>query len=189
MHDDIDRILIPRQAIARRVEELAGQIVADLTNAAGHTPDLTIVPILTGAMIFCGDLIRHIHLPIRIGLLAVSSYAGQSLRAQGAQLLSQRLGDQRGRYIVVLDDILDSGTTLRLVRPIVEALNPAGVKTCVLLRKNRPVAHSVNVEYVGFDIPDEFIVGYGLDYDDYYRNLPDIVTLKKSVLERGVRSA
>ena len=189
MQDDIDRILIDRQAIAHRVEKLAGLIVSDLTDSAGQTPDITFVPILTGAMIFCGDLIRHVHLPIRIGLLAVSSYPGQSLRSQGAQLLGRQLGDQTGRYIVVLDDILDSGTTLDLVRPVVESLNPAGVKTCVLLRKDRPRAHSVNVDYVGFDVPDEFVVGYGLDYDDYYRNLPDIVALKRSVLERGIRSA
>ena len=189
MQDDIDRILIPRQAIARRVGELASQIVADLTAAPGRPADLTIVPILTGAMIFCGDLIREIRLPIRIGLLAVSSYSGASLRAQGAQMLSNRLGDQRGRHILILDDILDSGTTLKLVRPVVESLGPQSVKTCVFLRKDRPAARAVQVDYLGFDIPDEFVVGYGLDYDDYYRNLPDIVTLKKSVMERGVRSA
>lgn len=178
---DIDRILISQQAIAMRVAELARQITAD------HTPggEVTIVPILTGAMIFCADLIRQIPMAMQIGLLTVSSYPGRSLSSRGSQLLSQQLGDVRGRHLLLVDDILDSGGTIQLVTGLLSELDPASVRTCVLLRKDRPSARHVRADYVGFEIPDEFVVGYGLDYDNYYRNLPDIVTLKQDVIRRG----
>jgi hypoxanthine phosphoribosyltransferase len=99
-------------------------------------------------------------------------------------VLGQQLGDIRGRHVLLIDDILDSGGTVKLVVPILRDLGAATVKTCVLLRKARPSAREVQVDYVGFEIPDEFVVGYGLDYNDYYRNLPDIVTLKADVIGR-----
>src|SRR3954468_2892560 len=186
MHRDIERILIPQEKIATRVRELARDIIADHTppKMPGE-PEITIVPILTGAMIFCCDLIRRIPIPMKIGLMTVSSYPGSSIRSQGSQLLGQQLADVRGRHVLLIDDILDSGGTLKLVLPAVRAMNPASLKSCVLLRKDRPAAREVPVDYVGFEIPDEFVVGYGLDYDNYYRNLPDIVTLKKSVIKGG----
>lgn len=180
MQQDIERILISQERIATRVRELAEQIMADHSGSAG---EITLVPILTGAMVFCADLMRHMSVRMRIGLLTVSSYPGASLRTQGSNLLSQQLGDVRGRHVLLIDDILDSGGTLKLVLPVLRSMEPASVKTCVLVRKDRPMAREVHVDYLGFEIPDEFIVGYGLDYDDYYRNLPDIVTLRKSVLE------
>jgi len=181
MHGDIDRVLIPHDRIARRVAELAAQITADHAPRQADGGEITIVPILTGALIFCADLIRRIPIAMKIGLLTVSSYPGRSIRTQGSAVLGQQLGDLRGRHVLLIDDILDSGGTLRLVTPLLHDLGPASVKTCVLLRKDRPSAREVPVEYVGFEIPDEFVVGYGLDYDDYYRNLPDIVTLKQQV--------
>jgi len=182
MERDIERVLISRERIAERVRQLAGQITAD--HSAAEDGQIAIIPILTGAMIFCADLIRHMPLRMRIALIAVSSYPGASVRSQGASLLSRRLGDLRGRRVLVVDDILDSGQTLAKVVPIVQGLGPVSVKTCVLLRKDRLAARRVAINYVGFDIPDEFVVGYGLDYDDYYRNLPDIVTLKPAVLAK-----
>ena len=184
MQEDIERVLISQQRIAQRVRELAAQITADhMPGAEGMTADaeITLVPILTGAMIFCADLMRELSLKLRIGLLTVSSYPGASLRTQGSSLLGQQLGDVKGRHVLLIDDILDSGGTIKLVVPVLQSMGPASVKVCVLLRKDRPVAKEVFADYVGFEIPDEFVVGYGLDYDDYYRNLPDIVTLKPSV--------
>jgi hypoxanthine phosphoribosyltransferase len=185
MHADIERILIPHDRIAQRVAELARQITAD------HSPprvvgdgEMTIVPILTGAFIFAGDLIRQIPLSMRIGLLTVSSYPGASIRTQGSQVIGQQLGDLRGRQVVLIDDILDSGGTLRLVQSLLLEHGAADVKTCVLLRKDRPEAKDVRADYVGFEIPDEFVVGYGLDFNNYYRNLPDIVTLKPHAIGR-----
>ena len=180
MQKDIEHILISEDRIARRVQELARQIMADHLPLEG---EITLVPILTGAMIFCADLMRQLSLRMRIGLLAVSSYPGASIRSQGASLLGQQLGELQGRHVLLIDDILDSGGTLKRVVPVLQSLSPASVKTCVLLRKNRPAAREVSVDYVGFDIPDEFVVGYGLDYNNYYRNLPQIVTLRKDILE------
>ena len=185
MQGDIDRILISQQQLAARVAELARQITAD------HTPpriadgdEITIVPILTGAFMFCADLIRHIPLPMQIGLVTVSSYPGSSVRTQGSQLLGKQLGDVTGRHLLLIDDILDSGGTLKLVVPMLKELGAASVKSCVLLKKDRPAASMVQADYVGFEIPDEFVVGYGLDYNNYYRNLPDIVTLKPEAILR-----
>jgi hypoxanthine phosphoribosyltransferase len=186
MQDDIERILISQDQIRTRVRELALQITRDHTSPKLDNGEITIVPILTGAMIFCGDLIRQLPLKMRIGLITVSSYPGASLRTQGSQILGQQLGDIKGRHILLVDDILDSGGTVGLVLPILRDLGAATVKACVLLRKDRPAAKKVHVDYVGFEIPDEFVVGYGLDYNNYYRNLPDIVTLKSQVYG-GVR--
>ena len=182
MRDDIDRILIPGATIAARVAELAEAITRD------HTPprvsgeaEVTIVPILTGALVFAADLIRAIPLPIKINLMTVSSYPGQSVKSQGASILSQQLRDVRGRHVVLVDDILDSGQTLATVVPLVRELGAETVKTCVLLKKALPREPAIAADYVGFEIPDEFVVGYGLDYNSVYRNLPDIVVLKGRV--------
>src|SRR3954465_9772658 len=152
MQRDIDRVLITKEQIAERVRQMAEQITAD------HTPprmrgeaEITIVPILTGAMIFCCDLIRQIPIAMKIGLMTVSSYPGSSIRTQGSQLLGQQLGDVRGRHVLLIDDILDSGGTVKLVAPFVKSLGAATVKTAVLLRKDRPEAMDVPVDYVGFE--------------------------------------
>ncbi len=186
MHGDIDRILIPQEKIAARVRELAGEITRDHTvpNISGEA-EISIVPILTGALVFTADLIRHIPIAMKIGLMTVSSYPGRSIRTQGSSVLGQQLGDVKGRHVLLIDDILDSGGTLKLVLPLVKELGAATVKTCVLLRKDRPAARDTPVDYIGFEIPDQFVVGYGLDYNDYYRNLPDIVVLRQDVIGRS----
>jgi hypoxanthine phosphoribosyltransferase len=185
MERDIDRVLISQKQIAARVKELAAMIIRD------HTPpvvpgkaEITIVPVLTGAMIFCADLIRQIPVAMKVGLMTVSSYPGSATRSRGSQVLGAPPGDVRGRHVVVVDDILDSGGTVRLVAPLLESMGAASVRVCVLLRKDRASAKAAPADYVGFEIPDEFVVGYGLDYNDYYRNLPDIVTLKREVIGR-----
>lgn len=187
MQLDIERVLISQEQIAARVRELAAQITADHTPPAhpGGVAEITIVPILTGALVFCSDLIRHIPIHMQIGMLTVSSYPGASIRTQGSQVIGRQVGDLTGRHVLVVDDILDSGGTLRLVQPLLHDAGAATVKTCVLLRKDRPAAREVPVDYVGFEIPDEFVVGYGLDFNNYYRNLPDIVTLKQHVIDAG----
>ena len=184
MQADIARVLISQQQIARRVRELAAQITADHSSGGGEA-EVTIVPVLTGAMIFCSDLIRQIPIPMKIGLLTVSSYPGRSLSTQGSQVLHNQLGDVRGRHVLVVDDILDSGGTLRLIVPMLRDCGAETVRSCVLLRKDRPSAKATPVDYWGFELPDEFVVGYGLDYNNYYRNLPDIVTLKQDAIARG----
>jgi hypoxanthine phosphoribosyltransferase len=179
MQADIDRVLISRDRIAARVAELAAQITADAENGG----DMTIVAIMTGALVFCGDLIRQIPISMKMGLLMVSSYPGVSIRAQSVQVIGRHMGDIRNHQVLVVDDILDSGGTLQQVVPMLRESGAAEVRSCVLLRKDRPSARVVRADYVGFDIPDEFVVGYGLDFNGYYRNLPDIVVLKPSVFQ------
>ncbi len=190
MQADIEKVLISQEQIARRVRELAQQITADhAASPDSRGAEITIVPVLTGAMIFCSDLIRHIPIAMRIGLVTVSSYPGATVSAQGAQVLGRQLGDVSGRHVLLLDDILDSGGTINLVVPLIRGLGAASVRSCVLLRKDRAAAKATHVDYAGFEIPDEFVVGYGLDFNNYYRNLPDIVTLKREVIEKGLKPA
>ncbi|NJL31948.1 MAG: hypoxanthine phosphoribosyltransferase [Phycisphaerales bacterium] len=188
MQADIERILLDRDTLARRVHDMARQITADLVGPAGHEnfrEELTLIPILTGSIIFVADLIRHLPLRMRIRLISVTSYPGSATTSQGAALeqsLCSIPSDLTGAHVLVLDDILDSGQTLRLVCDQLRNRHPASLRTCVLLRKDRPQARAFPVDYVGFDIPDDFVVGYGLDFDGYYRNLPDIVTLRPHLL-------
>jgi hypoxanthine phosphoribosyltransferase len=185
MQGDIERVLISQEQIKTRVQELANLITRDHLPIRGSL-EVTIVPIMTGAMIFCGDLIRKLPLKMQIGLITVSSYPGASMRSKGSEILGAQLGDISGRHILLVDDILDSGGTINLVVPILRELGAASVKSCVLLRKDRPESKGVHCDYVGFQIPDVFVVGYGLDYNNYYRNLADIVTLKPGVYGEAV---
>jgi hypoxanthine phosphoribosyltransferase len=184
MHADIERVLIPREKIQHRVRELAEQITHDHMTKNGEG-EVTIVPILTGAMIFACDLMRHIPMAMKIGLMTVSSYPGTATTSQGVTINYKKVGDLTGRHVILVDDILDSGSTIRAVVPMLRDMGAATVRVCVLLRKDRPEATQTPADYVGFDIPDEFVVGYGLDYDDYYRNLPDVVTLKREVYAKS----
>lgn len=186
MHEDIDRVLISQWQINARLQEMARQITRDIQagQKGAEAPELTIVPIMTGAIVFAADLMRDIPIAMKIGMLTVSSYPGDAISTRGSTFVSQNLPDIRGHHVLLLDDILDSGGTLKLVVPRLMELGAAEVKTCVLLRKNRPQAMATPCDYVGFDIPDEFVVGYGLDYNNYYRNLPDIAILKPEAIER-----
>ncbi|MCC7146992.1 MAG: hypothetical protein IT443_11155 [Phycisphaeraceae bacterium] len=213
MQEDIDQILIPRQAIAKRIDQLAKVIANDLqftpapgsdlgneprasasgaSSPAPATPEITIIPILTGSIIFVADLIRRLPLRLRIRLVSVSSYAGPTTSSRGARLqqdLTNLPPSLAGSFVLLIDDILDSGQTLTLASQLIGARQPAQLRTCVLLRKNRPQAMAFPVDYVCFDIPDQFVVGYGLDYNGYYRNLPDIVTLKPALLQASAEHA
>jgi hypoxanthine phosphoribosyltransferase len=190
---DLERVLIPREMIAGRVRELATELCADLRRvlapggeAAEGAGQIVIIPIMSGAMIFSSDLLREMPLKLSLGLVAVSSYPGKSLASKGAVIATELPADLAGKHVVIVDDILDSGQTLELVRRLVGECHPASVRACVLLRKNvKRVATTPDeqlCEYVGFDIPDEFVVGYGLDYNGFYRNYPEIAALKRDAL-------
>ena len=178
---DVDRVLIDGPRLAARVGEMARQITRD--HADVGPGGLAVVPVLTGALVFAADLIRGVTLPLRIDLIAVSSYPGTSVTSQGTTVLQNQLAGVAGRRVVVLDDILDSGRTLQTVTAAVKAAGASSVKTCVLLRKKLPTPPVVEADYAGFEIPDEFVVGYGLDYDGLYRNLPHVAVLRPGVAE------
>lgn len=192
MQNDIERVLIDRMTIAKRVEEVAGQITLDHASAVsgedGGSGEVTIVPILTGSLIFVADLMRLMPVYMQIRMVSISSYPGTATSSQGASINKDLTGlpdSLEGCHVLLIDDILDSGNTLRLCTQMLRERRPASLRTCVLLRKDRPEARAFEVDYVCFDIPDEFVVGYGLDYNDYYRNLPEIVTLKPDVIAQA----
>lgn len=195
MREDIARVLFDRSTIARRIEALAKEIIRDfhLPPPGSSHPELaeiTLVPILTGSVIFLSDLIRLLPNRMKIRLISVSSYPGSSTVSKGAHLrqdLTTLPDSLEGAHVLVIDDILDSGNTLRLVTGLLREKKPATLKTCVFLRKQRPEAMAFPVDYVAFDVPDEFVVGYGLDYNDYYRNLPEVVTLRPEAIDRERR--
>lgn len=178
----IERVLINEAQIEERVHALGNQIArdmrADIERTGGDGQDVVLVPILTGSIVFVADLIRHMPLMMRLGVVAVSSYPGQSLQSKGAALRSEIPRDLAGRHVLIVDDILDSGRTLALVRRLIMEQKPASCRICVLLSKQVPRTEPIAAEYVGFEIPDAFVVGYGLDYDGYYRNYPQIAVLK-----------
>ena len=182
----IDKVILSREQISHRVEELAAEISRDLSPPGVPVGGrITIVAVMTGAMVFCSDLVRQMPLRLRISTLRVSSYPGTATSTQGAKLVEAQLEGVADSHVLLVDDILDSGNTLRLLVPMLQSYKPASIRTCVLLRKDRPEARAFAIDYVGFDIPDEFVVGYGLDYDDHYRNLPDIVSLRPDIINGG----
>lgn len=183
MLGDIDRIIIHRDQIAKRIGELGAAIQRDLDELNRHSGacDIVLIPVLTGSIIFIADLMRVLPSKIRISVLAASSYPGKSTQSKGVQV-SSLPDDLAGKHVLIVDDILDSGSTIRAIREQISQRHPRSLRACVLLRKTIPSALQTPCEYVGFDIPDEFVVGYGLDYDNYYRNLPDIGTLKKEAM-------
>ncbi len=180
MQADIDRILIPRERIAARTRELADEIGRLYANAE-H--DLVMVAILSGAIIFVADLIRHLPIKLKMGLVTVSSYPGRTTESLGPSLLSPLQVNVAGRDVLIVDDILDTGRTLGLVQAEIAAMRPSTLRTCVLLRKPSRDEGRAKADLVGFDIENVFVIGYGLDYNGHYRNFPDIAVLKSHLYE------
>jgi len=175
MINDIDRILINSDQIARRVQELAEEISATYPNPQ---KGFTLVTILSGSIIFLADLIRYLPIRMKIGLITVSSYKGATTIGEEPKVLKDLDMTIEGEDVLIIDDILDTGRTLRLVTKELRTLKPASLRTCVLLRKTARAPDDVVADFVGFDIEDAFVVGYGLDYNDHYRNYPLIGVLK-----------
>jgi len=172
---DIERVVVPRERIARRVEELASQIAGCYGGE-----ELTILAVLTGSLIFLADLIRQLPIMMRLNVVSVCSYPGQATASQGPQFDLPVPADLAGRNVLVLDDILDSGRTLKALLDAVAAMCPASLRTCVLLKKDRPdLPDRPQPDFAGFQVPNEFLVGYGLDFDNLYRNLPDVCVLRR----------
>ena len=182
MKDDIERVLLTREQIAERVAQLGEEIGRDLEALADHPNEIVLVPILTGSIVFLADLMRHLPLKLRIDVVLVRSYDGQTTEGRDLAFRSEIPSKLHGRHVVIIDDILDTGRTLAVIQRIIREQQPATLKTCVLMRKQLDITDRPDADYVGFDVPNEFVVGYGLDYDDYYRNLPDIVVLHQQVI-------
>ena len=172
---DVDAVLIPAAQLQERITALAAQISADY---AGR--DTVIVALLSGTVMFLADLLRRLEFPLRLDFMGVSSYGGGTESGQLVYTKELKLGI-RGRHVLVVDDILDTGKTLRSVTAKLGELSPASLRTCVLLDKPERRTGRFDADYVGFRIPNLFVVGYGLDYDERYRNLPFVGVLKPHV--------
>jgi hypoxanthine phosphoribosyltransferase len=179
MLQDIKKILFHESTILSRLDELASEITEDYGGK-----DLTVFAVLNGSFIFMADLLRRIPLQLQVDCLSVSSYHGTKSTGR-INFRQAQFADIRDRHVLILDDILDSGMTLSSVRERLAAESGAtSLKVCVLLRKSVSRKRPVEADYVGFDIPNEFVVGYGLDYNERYRNLPFIGVLTNEVIRR-----
>jgi len=174
----IDRVLITEGQLQRRVNELGAQVTKDYK---GRAPLL--VGVLRGVACFMADLMRHVSLPLAVDFMAISSYEGD--KSGAVRILKDLDENVEGRDVLVVEDIVDTGMTLTTLLHYLQARRPASVRVCALLDKRARRLVDVPLDYVGFEVPDEFVVGYGLDYRQVYRNLPFIATLRKEWMEDG----
>ncbi|WP_020472882.1 hypoxanthine phosphoribosyltransferase [Zavarzinella formosa] len=163
------RVLITPEQIQQRIDEVARDIAKSYQGQS-----ITIVGVLTGCIVFLADLIRRLDLPLKIALVQASSYRGKATTAGTLHIQDDLLPELKGRHILLIDDILDTGTTMKHMVGHLQTLGVASVRTAVLLHKRERQQVAIEPDFVGFNIPNEFVVGYGLDYDDEYRNLPYI---------------
>jgi hypoxanthine phosphoribosyltransferase len=178
---EVKQILITEEQIARRVKSLAREIERDFRGR-----EMVVISLLNGTVLFLADLIRHLNLPLRLDFIGVSSYGAGTESGDLVFTKELRL-DVRGRDVLLVDDILDTGKTLTRVIPKLTVLKPRRIKTCVLLDKPARRAHNVEADYVGFEIPDFFVIGYGLDFAERYRNLPFVGVLHPHIYEQAIQ--
>lgn len=176
MHEDIKRVLYTEEQIKRRVIEMAAQIREDF---AGQ--ELLTVGVLRGAVMFYADLVRELDIPIHMNFMALSSYGASSVSSGAVRIQYDLEEDITGSNVLVVEDIVDSGLTLQYLTKTLRSRNPAKLKTCCLFDKLERRTVDFNADYIGFEVPDVFIVGYGLDYAERYRNLKYIGELKPEV--------
>ncbi|MET7999881.1 hypoxanthine phosphoribosyltransferase [Nonomuraea glycinis] len=176
MGNDLEKVLIPEDELQARIKELAGRIDEDYNGK-----ELLLVGVLKGAVMVMADLARALHVPVQMDWMAVSSY-GAGTRSSGVvRVLKDLDTDILDRHVLIVEDIIDSGLTLHWLLENLKSRNPASLEICAALRKPDAIKVPMEVKYVGFDIPSEFVIGYGLDYAERYRNLPFIGTLAPHV--------
>ena len=175
IHPDLAEVLLTERRIHARVKSLAREI-----KRAFGDREFTIVSLINGAVMFTADLMREIDNPVRLDCIRVSSYGTKTKSIGTPQIIHSLTIDIEKRHVLLIDDILDTGKTLKLVSDLILQLRPASLRTCVLLDKKARREVPIEADFVGFEIPDKFVVGYGLDFAERYRNLPDIGVLKPS---------
>ena len=176
MKEDVLRVLLSEDEIREKVRELGGKITADYKNS-----NLMLVTVLKGAVVFLADLMRQIDVPAEIDFMVVSSY-GSGVKSSGVVKIVKDLDvPLAGKDILIVEDILDSGLTLSYIKELLESRGPRSIRIATLLDKHIRRKVDLQADYIGFSVPDEFVIGYGLDYDEKYRNLPYIGILKPEV--------
>lgn len=174
LENDLAKILITREQLQQRIAELGAAISRDY---AGK--DLLLVCILKGGILFLSDLMRAIHIPHAVDFMAISSYGGTRTESSGVVRILMDLNTNiTNRNVLIVEDIIDTGHTLAYITEMLKTRTPTSIKICTLLNKPSRRQVDVPLDYIGFDIPNEFVVGYGLDYNEIYRNLPFIGVLK-----------
>jgi len=176
LHHDVEEILLDTDTVAARVTELGAELVRDYT---GRDPVL--VSVLKGSLVFLADLMRAMDLPMSIDLMEVSSYGSGTESSGQVRILKDLSKPIEGRDVIVVEDIIDTGLTLNYLLGYLADRQPASIKICCLLDKPARRLADIPIDYIGFTIPDRFVIGYGLDYEERYRNLPYIGVLKPSV--------
>jgi hypoxanthine phosphoribosyltransferase len=176
IHDDVEEVLLSGEALRARVEELGRQLSADY---AGRDPVL--VSVLKGSIVFLADLIRSMEIPLSVDLMEVSSYGAGTETSGQVRILKDLSRSIEGREVIVVEDIIDTGLTLNYLLRYLGERNPASMRVCCLLDKPARRLAEIEIDYRGFTIPDRFVIGYGLDYDERYRNLPYVGVLRPSV--------
>ena len=176
MKEDVLRVLLSEDEIREKVRELGGKITADYKNS-----NLMLVTVLKGAVVFLADLMRQIDVPAEIDFMVVSSY-GSGVKSSGVVKIVKDLDvPLAGKDILIVEDILDSGLTLSYIKELLESRGPRSIRIATLLDKPSRRKVDLQADYIGFSVPDEFVIGYGLDYDEKYRNLPYIGIMKPEV--------
>ena len=176
MHEDVQKVLITREQIAERVAQMGAQIAADYQGEP-----LLVVSVLKGAAIFMADLVRAIDAPVEMDFMAVSSYGSSHESSGVVRVIKDLNGPVEGRHVLIAEDVLDSGLTLNYVVKMLRSRNPKSVEVAAFLVKEGVQRAPVECKYTGFACPDEFLVGYGLDYAERYRNLPYVGVLDPKV--------
>ncbi|MEZ4592144.1 MAG: hypoxanthine phosphoribosyltransferase [Chloroflexota bacterium] len=179
LHPDLARILVPEETIQAHVKVLAHQISFDYADKG----PIYLVGVLRGAFIFLADLVRHLTIPHVVDFMSVSSY-GKSTESGMVRIVLDLREPIEGQHVIIVEDIVDSGKTLSYLYGMLKSRNPASLRTCTLVQKPKETQIDVPVDYLGFKIPDVWVVGYGLDYADKHRTLPYIAELKSSVYEK-----
>ncbi len=179
MHNDIQEVLLTEQMLKDKVAELGAQITRDYADK-----EIFAIGILRGAVVFMADLIRAIERPVQIDFMAVSSYGMQADSSGIVRILKDLDSSITGKHVLIIEDIIDSGQTLSYLIKNLSERKPASIRLCTLMNKPERRKVDLPVKYVGFEIPNEFVVGYGLDYAEKYRNLPYLGILKRSVYEK-----
>lgn len=174
MHEDLHHVIVTPQQLQARVKELGKEI----TQAYSGHDELTVIVIINGAIVFAADLMRQINMPLRLDCMRVSSYRDDTKPHSIPEIIDKVRLDLKDRDVLLIDDIMDTGRTSEEVVKLLRTLGPASIKVCVLLEKKGRREVEATPDFVGFQIPDEFVVGYGLDFAEHYRNLPCIGVLK-----------
>ena len=179
MHNDIAEVLFTEDEIAKRVGEIGRAITHDYASSANE--GIVLVSVLRGAAIFMADLARRIELPVEMDYMAISSYGNGAKSSGVVRILKDLTSEIEGRHVIVAEDILDSGLTLKYLLKNLSSRHPASLQVATFLRKKTDAQAKIDCKYIGFECPDEFIVGYGLDFAERYRNLPYIGVLKPEI--------